>query len=308
MLDTDDNSINTFSPDEGDTSADVNMSEFISSTVSSFLATAVTLDPYNASSISEQWENYISTISTTEVNSFDSTTSTDSTSNDYDVTDDYDDNDECIDGYKIVCYDENGHVDKNGSVATKMITNGSPFETRAPEAAVTTTAETMLTHFGNASPTTAVVHSFHSVLSPNSTANITKLDQCVPFERIKMNDTDDIPAEYRGENLTITISKRSNETQQKLRNYCWETQFGTELVKLTVLDLVFTIFTTLFMDFFRALFVRFMNRCWCWDLEKKFPKVSGFDFLLSYRYVCCVCVFVLMQNYILYTIQPRNSL
>lgn len=30
------------------------------------------------------------------------------------------------------------------------------------------------------------------------------------------------------------------------------------------------------MDFFRALFVRFMNKCWCWDLEKKFPKYGDF--------------------------------
>ena len=30
------------------------------------------------------------------------------------------------------------------------------------------------------------------------------------------------------------------------------------------------------MDFFRALFVRFMNRCWCWDLERKFPKYGDF--------------------------------
>lgn len=28
------------------------------------------------------------------------------------------------------------------------------------------------------------------------------------------------------------------------------------------------------LDFFRALFVRYMNSCWCWDLEKRFPKVT----------------------------------
>lgn len=49
--------------------------------------------------------------------------------------------------------------------------------------------------------------------------------------------------------------------------------FGQELVKLTVMDLVATIASTLFMDFFRALFVRFFNKFWCWDLEKRYPKV-----------------------------------
>lgn len=29
-------------------------------------------------------------------------------------------------------------------------------------------------------------------------------------------------------------------------------------------------------DFFRALFVRFLNKCWCWDLEKNYPKYGDF--------------------------------
>ncbi|CAK1588444.1 unnamed protein product [Parnassius mnemosyne] len=65
-------------------------------------------------------------------------------------------------------------------------------------------------------------------------------------------------------------------TRKKLLKLCWETMFGQELVKLTVMDLVFVLLGTLFMDFFRALFVRYMNRCWCWDLEKKFPEYGDF--------------------------------
>jgi len=52
--------------------------------------------------------------------------------------------------------------------------------------------------------------------------------------------------------------------------------FGQELVKMTVLDLVMTIAATLSVDFFRAVFVRLMNNCWCWDLEKKFPQYGDF--------------------------------
>ncbi|XP_045490237.1 transmembrane channel-like protein [Pieris rapae] len=70
-------------------------------------------------------------------------------------------------------------------------------------------------------------------------------------------------------NLTIA-------TRKKLLKLCWETMFGQELVKLTMMDLVFVLLGTLFMDFFRALIVRYMNRCWCWDLEKKFPEYGDF--------------------------------
>lgn len=67
-----------------------------------------------------------------------------------------------------------------------------------------------------------------------------------------------------------------NETKKKLRKLCWETMFGQELVKLTVMDLLITVMSTMLLDFFRALFVRFMNKCWCWDLEKRFPKYGDF--------------------------------
>lgn len=270
-LDTDGSSANTFSPYENDTFIDANMTEFIASTVSSFLESTITFDPFNETSISEQWENYLSTISTTDMDSFDSTASTDGTS--YTTVDDEDgddevNTDECIDGYKIICYDDNGNIDKNGAITAQTI--------RASGTAETTTAKPITTT-SHTSPTTAAAKEtllFHSMISPNSTVNATNIDKCVPFNYSE--NAAEIPPEFMGVNLTDTIEHRSLKTQQKLREYCWETLFGQEMVKLTVLDLVFTIFTTLFMDFFRALFVRFMNKCWCWDLEKKFPKVGRF--------------------------------
>ena len=31
------------------------------------------------------------------------------------------------------------------------------------------------------------------------------------------------------------------------------------------------------MEFFRAVFVRVMNNCWCWDLERTQPKYADFS-------------------------------
>ncbi|KAL3276260.1 hypothetical protein HHI36_020975 [Cryptolaemus montrouzieri] len=72
------------------------------------------------------------------------------------------------------------------------------------------------------------------------------------------------------------IRKMSNTDRKKLRTLCWETMFGQELVKLTVMDLIMTFLSTLSLDFFRGVFIRVMNSCWCWDLEKVFPKYSDF--------------------------------
>ena len=52
--------------------------------------------------------------------------------------------------------------------------------------------------------------------------------------------------------------------------------FGQELVKLTVMDTVFTLGTMFITDFFRSVFLRIMNPCWFWDMEKKFPKYPDF--------------------------------
>ncbi|KAG5335422.1 TMC3 protein, partial [Acromyrmex charruanus] len=77
-------------------------------------------------------------------------------------------------------------------------------------------------------------------------------------------------------NLGIRLEQLNLETRRKLRRSCWETMFGQELAKLTVMDLILTILATLSMDFFRAVFVRFMNNFWCWDLEKQFPQYGDF--------------------------------
>lgn len=52
------------------------------------------------------------------------------------------------------------------------------------------------------------------------------------------------------------ILKLTNEQQESLRELCWETMFGQELVKLTIMDLMITIAQCLLVDYLRAVLVR----------------------------------------------------
>nr|XP_043882972.1 transmembrane channel-like protein 2-B [Solea senegalensis] len=62
-----------------------------------------------------------------------------------------------------------------------------------------------------------------------------------------------------------------------IRGPCWETGVGIEFVKLIVSDVQVTYLTILIGDFARAVIVRFLNYCWCWDLEAGFPSYGEFD-------------------------------
>lgn len=56
-----------------------------------------------------------------------------------------------------------------------------------------------------------------------------------------------------------------------------------EFVKLTVSDIQVTYLTILIGDFARAVIVRFLNYCWCWDLEAGFVSLSvDASFLILY--------------------------
>lgn len=48
-----------------------------------------------------------------------------------------------------------------------------------------------------------------------------------------------------------------------------------EFVKLIVSDIQVTYLTILVGDFARAVIVRFLNYCWCWDLEAGFVSTRS---------------------------------
>lgn len=79
-----------------------------------------------------------------------------------------------------------------------------------------------------------------------------------------------------------------------------------EFVKLIVSDVQVTFLTILVGDFLRAFIVRFLNYCWCWDLE------AGFVSICEFRCVATsTCLFILAclanQNRSLFTFVPAYS-
>lgn len=107
--------------------------------------------------------------------------------------------------------------------------------------------------------TPALAHGSTSTVPPSPTRP--------PKPKINITDIDEL--QRRSKYLAPVL-------QQRIRNLCWETMFGREILKLNVMDIFLFCLSVFCMDFLRALFVRFMNKCWCWDLEKKFPRYNDF--------------------------------
>ncbi|XP_074863303.1 transmembrane channel-like protein 3 [Carettochelys insculpta] len=106
------------------------------------------------------------------------------------------------------------------------------------------------------------------------------LPTTVPNIRMRRNSTMDLdkshPQNYTIPFVLVNKSTSYPHNVQSQKDQCWETYVGQEMLKLSIIDMLFTVASILLIDFFRGLFVRYLSDCWCWDLESKFPEYGEF--------------------------------
>ncbi|XP_075287866.1 transmembrane channel-like protein 3 [Opisthocomus hoazin] len=86
-------------------------------------------------------------------------------------------------------------------------------------------------------------------------------------------------AESHTHSVTVSdslVNRTVSSNTQSPQDQCWETYVGQEMLKLSIIDMIFTVASILLIDFFRGLCVRYLSDCWCWDLESKFPEYGEF--------------------------------
>ncbi|NXA14788.1 TMC3 protein, partial [Sapayoa aenigma] len=100
----------------------------------------------------------------------------------------------------------------------------------------------------------------------------------IPNVQIKRNGIATLE-EQRTQGLMVSdslVNKTTSFNTQNPQDQCWETYVGQEMLKLSIIDMIFTVASILLIDFFRGLCVRYLSDCWCWDLESKFPEYGEF--------------------------------
>uniref|UniRef100_A0A8C3RQ97 Transmembrane channel-like protein n=2 Tax=Chelydra serpentina TaxID=8475 RepID=A0A8C3RQ97_CHESE len=106
------------------------------------------------------------------------------------------------------------------------------------------------------------------------------LSTTIPDIRIRRNSTLTLEKSHTQNYTTpvVLVNKTTSYpyNMQSQKDQCWETYVGQEMLKLSIIDMIFTVASILLIDFFRGLFVRYLSDCWCWDLESKFPEYGEF--------------------------------
>ncbi|XP_053933614.1 transmembrane channel-like protein 3 isoform X1 [Cuculus canorus] len=104
------------------------------------------------------------------------------------------------------------------------------------------------------------------------------LSTTIPDVQFKRNSIV-TPEDSRNQGSTVSdslVNKTASSNTQNSQDQCWETYVGQEMLKLSIIDMIFTVASILLIDFFRGLCVRYLSDCWCWDLESKFPEYGEF--------------------------------
>ncbi|NXG79404.1 TMC3 protein, partial [Baryphthengus martii] len=117
-----------------------------------------------------------------------------------------------------------------------------------------------------------------AVFATNTLSKEDNLSTTIPDVHVKRNGIVTLE-ESRTQGLMISdslVNKTVPFNTQNPQDQCWETYVGQEMLKLSIIDMIFTVASILLIDFFRGLCVRYLSDCWCWDLESKFPEYGEF--------------------------------
>ncbi|XP_077449094.1 transmembrane channel-like protein 3 isoform X2 [Stigmatopora argus] len=110
---------------------------------------------------------------------------------------------------------------------------------------------------------------------------VNSMSSAIPGNPANWSDTNSYlatiaqPAASSLSTLVSEISQQ-NRTITTIATIMDMTNHSMEMLKLSIIDMIFTVASILLIDFIRGLVVRYLSDCCCWDLESKFPEYGEF--------------------------------